>query len=77
MRWPWVAWWKEREQARDRDREATEQLAVSRELLREDHENLAQPLARVTQRNMFSDMIRDALVEGYHHAPHSHGGGKA
>jgi hypothetical protein len=77
MRWPWISWWAEHRQAKDRNQEASEQLATSRQLLREDQEQLAQPLARATQRNMFSDMIRDALVEGYRHAPHTHGGGKA
>lgn len=75
MRWllPW--WWSHRHQSKEREREATEELAVSQELLDKNREQL-RPLARATQRNMFSDMIRDALEVGYRNGSHAHGRGK-
>lgn len=71
-----MAWWREQHQARERNQQAGAELAVSQQMLHEDRERLS-PLKRATQRNMFSDMIRDALVEGYHgHEVHAQGGGR-
>ena len=81
MNWPFP-WWRERHKAREKNAEADAELATSRKLQREDREQLAEPLEAAYQRNMFSDMIRDALVEGYlparphNHGAHSHSGGK-
>lgn len=79
MTWPWLVWWRHRHQWKADAVQAEVELETSREMLREDREHLVHPLARANQRNMFSDMIRDALEVGYHkpaihHAVH--GGGR-
>jgi hypothetical protein len=66
-----VVWWRERSHIRDREERAAEELRTSRELQREDSEQ-TRPLRHATQRNMFSDMIRDALEVGYGQHVHAH-----
>jgi hypothetical protein len=68
------AWWNERHRARERKQQATEELAISRKLLREDQKSVG-PLAQAHRRNQFSDIIREALEVGYQpHSALSHGG---
>lgn len=73
MRWPrWLhvfRWWKERHTVRQREKEATIELATSRRLAAEDRVK-AEKLAEDTHRNQFSDMIRDALAIGYDRPSH-------
>jgi hypothetical protein len=72
MIWPWLVWWQHRHQWKADASQAEEELAVSREMWREDRERLVRPLERAGQRNMFSDMIRDALEVGYHRPASAH-----
>lgn len=74
MKWS-VAWWGKRHHNRDREERAAEELRTSRELQREDKAQ-TQPLRYATQRNMFSDMIRDALEVGYGQHAHVHVAGR-
>lgn len=66
MMWPWLMWWKHRHEWKEGVRQAEAELEKSERLLREDREHLAHPLAAANKRNMFSDMMRDALELGYH-----------
>lgn len=50
--------------ARAREKQASTQLEISRQLLEEDRWR-TEKLAAESRRNQFSDMIRDALAVGY------------
>lgn len=60
-------WWL-RSARKERQRQAAEaerELDKSRQLLEDDRRDIIQPLRRVDRTDYFSDMIRDALREGY------------
>lgn len=80
MTWPWLLWWKNRHQWKADASRAAAELETSERLLREDRERLAHPLATANKRNMFSEMMRDALELGYHRpaapATRQHHGGE-
>lgn len=69
-------WWL-KSVRRDRDRravEAEQEVGISRRLLEEDRRDIVRPLRTVDRTNHFSDLIRDALREGY---PQREGKGSA
>lgn len=60
-------WWL-KSARRERERQsakAEQELDTSRQLLEEDRRDIVQPLRHADRSNHFSDLIRDALREGY------------
>ena len=56
-------WWHRGERLRDREQKADEEVKRSRELLQQTNKDLV-PIRDINNRNMFADMIRNALSEG-------------
>jgi len=57
-------WWKRIRQIRRAEEKAHQELAVSEKLYAETRET-AETVTELAQRNMFAEIIRKALVEGY------------